>query len=214
MEMDVRKYCNEFDNCQQTKAPRHAKHGSLHPLDMVCKPWTHISTDCINDLPESEGVTMIPVVVDHFTKMPYFIPIKKNDSLIVAQAYLKNVCKFHGYREDVFSDRDDTFTGQFFTDLYDYFGIKRSMSTAYHPQSNGQTERINQDIESYPRSYCNYEQNSWVSMLAMAEYAYHNLKHSSTKISTFYANCGFEPRTNWKPRFRFEIHLQNYTVIT
>jgi len=65
-------------------------------------------------------------------------------------------------------------------DLYNYFGIKRSMSTAYHPQTDGQTECINQVIESYLRSYCNYEQNDWASMLAMAEYAYTNSKHSST----------------------------------
>jgi len=69
------------------------------------------------------------------------------------------------------SDQDITFTGLFFTDLYDYSGIKRCMSTAYHPQSDGQTERINQVIESYLRSYCNCEQNDLAVMLTMAEYA-------------------------------------------
>jgi len=77
------------------------------------------------------------------------------------------------------------------------------MSTAYHPQTDGQTERINQVIESYLRSYCNYEQNDWASMLAMAEYAYNNSKHSSTKISPFYANYGFEPRTTWPTEIQF-----------
>jgi len=156
METDVRKYCNECDNCQRTKAPRHTKHGLLHPLEMACKPWMHISTDFITDLPESEGATMILAVVDRLTKMAHFIPIKKKDSATVARAYLENVWKYHGFPEDMVSDRDGTFTGQFFTDLYDYLGIKRSMSTAYHPQSDGQMERINQVIESYLRSYCNY----------------------------------------------------------
>jgi hypothetical protein len=68
MECDVRKYCSECDLCQRTKAPRHAKHGLLHPLELACKPWTHISTDFITDLPESEGATIILVVVDRFTK--------------------------------------------------------------------------------------------------------------------------------------------------
>jgi hypothetical protein len=88
MECDIRKYCNECDNCQRTKTPRHAKHGLLHPLEIACKPWTHISSDFITDLPESEGATIILVVVDRFTKMAHFIPIKKNDSPTVARAYL------------------------------------------------------------------------------------------------------------------------------
>jgi transposase InsO family protein len=203
MERDVRKYCNECDNCQRTKAPRQAKHGLLHPLELACKPWTHISTDFITYLPESEGVTIILVVVDRFTKMAHCIPLKKKDSPTVARAYLQNVWKYHGFPKDVVSDRDSTFTGSFFTDLYNYLGIKRSMSTAYHPQTDGQTERINQVIESYLRSYCNFEQNDWAAMLAMAEYAYNNSKHSATKISPFYANYGFEPRTTWPTEIQF-----------
>jgi len=137
MERDIRKYCSECDNCQRTKAPRHAKHGLLHPLELACKPWTHISTDFITDLPESESNTIILVVVDRFTKMAHFIPIKKNDSPTVARAYLENIWKYHGFPEDVVSDRDSTFTGSFFPDLYNYLGIERSMSTAYHPQTDG-----------------------------------------------------------------------------
>jgi hypothetical protein len=210
MENDVRLYCNECDNCQRTKVPRHAKHGLLHPLEMACKLWTHISTDFITDLPESEGATIILVVVDRFTKLAHFIPIRKKDSPTVARAYSENVWKYHGFAEDVVSDRDGAFTGQFFTDLYDYLGIKRSMSTAYHPQTDGQTERINQDINSYLQSYCNYEQNDWASMLAMAEYAYNNSKHAATKISRFYANYGFEPRTTWSTEVQFRNPASEY----
>jgi hypothetical protein len=77
MEDDVRKFCNECDNCQRTKAPRHAKHGLPNPLELASKPWTHISTDFITDLPESQGYKNILVVVDRFTKMAHFIPIAK-----------------------------------------------------------------------------------------------------------------------------------------
>jgi len=164
---------------------------------MACKPWMHISTDFITDLPELEGATMILVVVDRFTKMAHFVPIKKKDSPTVAQADLENIWKYHGFPEDVVSDRDGTFTGQYSMDLYDNLGIKRSMSTAYHPQSDGQTEGINQVIESYLWSYCDYEQNDWPSMLAIAEYANNDSKNTATKKSPFYANYGFEPRTNW-----------------
>jgi len=203
MECDIRKYYNECDTCQRTKAPRHAKHALLHHLELACKPWMHISTDFITDLPGFKGATIILVVVDRFTKMAHFIPIKKKDSPTVAKAYLENIWKYHGFPEDVVLDRDSTLTGSFFTDLYNYLGIQCSMSTAYHPQTDGQTERINQVIESYLRSYRNYEQKDCASMLAMAEYAYNNLKHSSTKIFPFYANYGFEPHTTWPTKIQF-----------
>jgi hypothetical protein len=146
---------------------------------------------------------IILVVVDRFTKMSHLIPIKKKDSSTVARAYLQNVWKYHGFPEHVMTDTDSTFTGSFFTDLYNYLGLKRSMSTAYHPQTDGQTEWINQGIESYLRSDCNLEQNDWASILSMAEYVYNNSKHSATKISPFYANYRFEPRTTWPTEIQF-----------
>lgn len=134
-------------------------------------------TDFITDQPESSGKSKILVVVDRFTTMDHFIPISKKNSTSVTKAYLENVWKHHGFPENVVSDRDRTFTGQYFTDLYKYLGIARSMSTAFHPQMDGQSERINQVIEEYLRSYCNYEQHDWAEILAMAEFAYNNLKH-------------------------------------
>lgn len=142
--------------------------------------------DFITDLPEFEGATIILVVVDHFTKMAHCMPIKKKDSPTVARADVENVWKYHSFPKDVVSDRDSTFKGSFITDLYNYLGIKCSMSTAYHPQTNGQAECINQVIESYLRSYCNYQHNYWASMIPMAKYAYNNSKHTSSKISPIY----------------------------
>jgi hypothetical protein len=104
MEKDIRKYCNECDNCQRTQAPHHAKHGLLHPLEMACKPWTHISTDFITDSPESEGATMLLVVVNHFAKMAQFVPMKTKDSPTVARAYFENVWKYPGFPEHVDPD--------------------------------------------------------------------------------------------------------------
>jgi hypothetical protein len=99
-------------------------------LELAWKPGPDISTDFITDLSKSEGVTMILVVVDLFTKMAHFIPIKKKDAPTVARTYLKNVWKHHGFPEDIVSNRDSSFTGSIFTDLYYYLGIKHSMSTA------------------------------------------------------------------------------------
>src|ERR1700681_1149554 len=90
------------------------------------------------------------------------------------------------------------------------------MSTAFHPQTDGQMERINQTIEHFLRTYCNYEQSNWSEMLPMAEYAYNNSKHASTKITPFYSNYGYEARTNWPTEVQFhnpgsELYV-HYTV--
>jgi hypothetical protein len=146
IEQNVQTYCNKCDNCQRTKAPRHARHRLLHPLELACIPWKHISADFITDLPESEGATIIRDVVDGFTKMAHFVLIGKKDAPTVARAYLGNVWKYHGFPKDVVSNRDSTLTCSFFMDLYNYLGTKGSMSTAYHPQTDGQTQHINQVI--------------------------------------------------------------------
>jgi len=86
MERDIRNYCNEFNICQRTQAPRHAKPILLHPLELACMPWTHFDTDFITDLPESEEATMILVVVDRFTKMAHCIPKKIQHSQSVGRA--------------------------------------------------------------------------------------------------------------------------------
>jgi hypothetical protein len=138
---------------------------------------------------------MILGVVDRFTKITLFVLIKRKDRPTVARANPENDWKYHGFGEDVVSDSDGTFIEQFFTDLSDYFALKRNLGTAHHPQLDGQMERINPVTESYPQSYCNYEQNDWVAMLAIAEYAYNNSKHSATKISPLSATYGCEPST-------------------
>jgi hypothetical protein len=152
LEDEVREYCNKCDSCQRAKSPRHAKHGLLHPLELPSSPWTNISVDFITNLPESNGNKNIMVVVDRFTKIAHFIPTAKRESAVVARLFLKNVWKYHGLPFDVVSDRNGVFTGHFITDLYHFLAIKRSMSTAFQPRTDGQTERLNQTIEHFLRT--------------------------------------------------------------
>jgi hypothetical protein len=143
------------------------------------------------------------VVVNQFTKMAHFIPAVKRESVVVAKLFLENVWKYHGLPLDIVSDRDGVFTGHFITALYQFLGIKRSMSTAFHPQTDGQTEPLNQTIEDILRTYCNYEQDNWNEILAMAEYGYNNSRHSATKITPLYADYGYESHTNWPTEVQF-----------
>ena len=124
-------------------------------------------------LPESEGMNQIMVVVDRFTKMGHFIPlIGESLAKDCANAFLKNVWKLHCLPDEIVSDRDTKWTSEFWKNLCEIIGIKRNLSTAFHPQSDGQTERLNQTLEQYLRTFINYDQDDWVQLLPLAEYAY------------------------------------------
>jgi transposase InsO family protein len=199
MDTWIRDYVGSCPDCQKAKSSRHARYGMLHPLEVAYAPWDSISMDFITDLPLSNGCDEIMVIVDRFTKMYHFIPLKKDEKKAadVARVFLREIWRLHGLPSSIISDRDARFTSKFWETLMGLLKIKRSMSTAFHPQTDGQTERVNQTVEQYLRIFCNYEQDNWVEMLPMCEYAYNNSSTTATGLSPFYANYGFHPRTNW-----------------
>jgi hypothetical protein len=134
--------------------------------------------------------------------MAHFIPLKtgERDADKLAKIFVKEVWRLHGLPNSIVSDRDAQFTSKFWSSLMSLLDVKLRMSTAYHPQSDGQTERVNSTIEAYLRTYCNREQNDWSELLPLAEYAYNNSATTATGMSPFYANYGFNPRSNWPRR--------------
>jgi len=156
-----------------------------------------MSTDFITDLPESGGDTKILVVVGRHTKISHFIPIDKNDSPMVAKTHLAQVWGYHRFLEDVISDKDRTFTRQYFTDLYAHLWNERSMSTAFHLQTDGEMKGMNRVIDADLRAYCNSEQSDWAEMVPIAKFTYSKWKHRSREILPFYCNYEYEPGTNW-----------------
>jgi transposase InsO family protein len=199
MDAWIKEWVGACHVCQKNKSPRHTRFGLLQPLETPYSPWRSISMDFITDLPLSDGCSSIWVIVDRFTKMAHFIPLKsdKKKTVDLAKIFLRDIWRLHGLPESIVSDRDSRFTSTFWRDLMSLLNLSRKMSTAYHPQTDGQTERLNQTIEQYIRCYCNFEQNDWESMLAMAEFAYNNSLTAGTGLSPFYANYGFHPRCNW-----------------
>jgi transposase InsO family protein len=153
--------------------------------------------DFITDLPESEGCRTIWVIVDRFTKMAHFVALREKTAAAVARQFVNHIWKLHGLPDDIVSDRDTAFTSKFWKEVMTFLGIKQRMSTAFHPQTDGQTERVNQVLEAYLRAYCGYEQNHWMELLPLAEYAYNNSFSTATALSPFYANYGYHPQTNW-----------------
>ena len=199
MDAWIRDYVGSCPDCQKNKAARHARYGKLQPLENPWAPWDSISMDFVTDLPMSEGCDQLWVIVDRFTKMAHFVPLKKNakKSADLARIFLREIWRLHGLPSSIVSDRDSRFTSKHWETVCAMLKIDRNMSTAYHPQTDGQTERVNQSVEAYLRQFCNYEQNNWVEILPMAEYAYNNSTTTAHGLMPFYANYGYHPRTNW-----------------
>jgi len=138
------------------------------------------------------------VVVDRFTKMAHFIGSQENvTAKEVAEAFLKEVWKLHRLLSEIISDMDAKFAGEFRESLCKKLGIKRKMSTAYHRQTNGQRERVNQVLGGYLRIFVNYDQDDWYHLLPLAEYAYNNAVTTAHDMTRFFANYGYHPQTKW-----------------
>lgn len=202
IESTVREYVRGCLDCQQNKNPRHSPYGLLQSIEHQYVPWSTIAMDFITDLPLSNGCDSIWVIVDLFTKMAHFIPLKvegkKTEDLI--KIFAREYWKHHGVPLDIISDRDSRFTAHMWKDFLNLVGIRPRMSTAFHPQTDGQTERLNQTLEIYLRAFVNYEMSNWEELLPTAEFAYNNTSSSSTHLSPFYANYGYHPSAHNPPR--------------
>jgi hypothetical protein len=191
----VTDYIGSCSKCRHAKSIHHKPFGPLRFLPIGERPWDSISMDFIEGLPLSDGHDMILVIVDRLTKMALFIPTFSDiDAGEVAMLFLRYVFAKHGTPSDIISDRGKHFTSRFWTSLCELLGIKGNLSTAYHPQTDGQTERVNQILEQYLRVYINYQQDDWVNLLPLAEFAYNNTAHSATQVTPFFANKGFHPK--------------------
>jgi hypothetical protein len=141
------KGCSE---CQKNKIIHQPGHVSLSPLPIPKQPWQEISIDMIGPLPKSDNYDLILVIVDRFSKMIHLIPTKTSlSSSKLAEIYKKEVWHLHGIPRRIISDRGPQFTSKFMKELCNALGIEQNLSTAYHPQTDGQTEQINQEVESY-----------------------------------------------------------------
>ena len=196
----VKTYVASCSTCARNKTTRHAPHGLLQPLQTPRQPWESISLDWITDLPPSNYCDAILVVVDRFTKQAHFIPTTKSLAAPdVARLFLDSIVRLHGFPREIISDRDPIFTSHFWRRILQLSSISPCLSTAFHPQSDGQTERMNQILEQYVRIYCDYRQSDWSSHLSLAEFSYNNSKHSATSVSPFFANYGYHPSLTFLP---------------
>ena len=201
MRQEITKFIKTCPTCARAKAQRHKPFGKLQPLQVPENPWESITMDFIVKLPPSQDpitkftYDSILVVVDRLTKMGYFIPYRETfKAPDFAQLMFQHIFSQHGIPLECISDRGSVFISNFIQTLYKLLDTKQKLSTAYHPQTDGQTERLNQTLEQYLRCYCNYMQNNWYELLHTAQFAYNNSIQSTIKVTPLFANFGRHPR--------------------
>jgi hypothetical protein len=180
--------------CQISKSEHVSYPGLLQPLPIPTRKWADVSMDFIQGLPKSRGKEVILVVVDRLTKYAHFIPLAHPYSAqTVADAFMNTIVKLHGPPASIVSDRDFVFTSHMWKQLFSKFKTQLNYSTAYHPESDGQTERVNQCLEQYLRCMAFQQPKKWCDWLAAAEWWYNCSYHSAIQMSPFQALYVYSP---------------------
>jgi transposase InsO family protein len=180
--------------CQRNKTEALSPAGLLQPLAVPSAVWCDISMDFIEALPCVQGKTVILSVVDRFSKYAHFIPLAHPyTALSVARAFFDDIVRLHGLPQSIVSDRDPVFTSNFWKDIFRLSGVRLHMSSAFHPQSDGQTDVVNKVIAMYLRCMTGDRPRQWLDWLPWAEYCYKTSYHSSLRETPFKVVYGRDP---------------------
>jgi hypothetical protein len=200
MKVDVENFVKQCTVCQHAKHSLQHPMGLLQPLPIPAGVWQDLTMDFIEGLPKSDGYNVILVVVDRLTKYAHFLAIKHPyTATSIAQLFLDNIVKLHGLPQSIVTDRDTIFVSQFWKTLFKLYKVNLKLSTAYHPQTDGQSERVNQCLEMYLRCAVHDSPKSWKSWLSLAEIWYNSSLHSALGCSPFKALYGYEPNLGAVP---------------
>jgi hypothetical protein len=197
MREDIAEYVARCDTCQRVKAENQRPAGLLQPLEIPTWKWDDISMDFIVGLPRTQrGNDSIWVIVDRLTKVAHFLPVKTSYRVSrLAELYVDHILKLHGAPRSIVSDRGPQFTAQFWKSLHASMGTKLNYSTAFHPQTDGQTERVNQVLQDLLRACVLTYGSDWEKSLSYAEFSYNNDYQASLKMAPFEALYGRKCRT-------------------
>lgn len=197
MHQDVSTYVRHCHTCQTAKQGKTVRQGLLQPLSIPDRPWWSISVDFVTGLPETkQGYDAILTIVDRLTRLVHLVPTTTTcDAIEFAQHIKQHVISKHGCPADIVTDRGSIFTGKFWTSVCHLLQMHMSMSTAFHPQSDGSTEIVNKLAEQVLRCHCMDAPHTWSENLCMVEFAINNSYHESLKHTPFFLNYGMHPNT-------------------
>ena len=195
---DVKLFVKRCDSCQRAKPANTDLSAPLQPLPPPSQRWEHVSVDFMGGLPPAGPLLAdtVMTVVDRLTKRVHFIATHHTaDAPATAQLFLDHVVRLHGLPKSILSDRDTRFTSLFWQSLATTLNIKLSMSTANHPQTDGQTERYHRSLQETLRHFVGHLQADWINRLAAAEFAVNNALNASTGTTPFFLDLGYHPGT-------------------
>ena len=211
MSKDIRKHVKECDACQRTKASNQPPVGELHPLPIPQRPWQSIGMDYLGPVPVSKsGNDMVLIAVDRLTKMAHFIPTTtKVTAKETAELFLQYIFRYHSLPDNIVSDRDPKFTSHFWKNLQKILGIKLLMSTAEHPQTDGQSEATIKIVQKLIRPFA-FQDHDWETLLPSLEFAYNDTQQSSTGQTPFYLNYGYHPKGTYRHADTKNPHAEDH----
>ncbi|KAI2665952.1 Transposon Tf2-9 polyprotein [Labeo rohita] len=191
---DIFRFVTQCRTCNIAKSSHQRPAGLLQPLPVPHRPWSHIAMDFITDLPLSQNCTTILTVVDRFSKACRIIPLTKLPTAWeTAEVMVHQVFRVFGIPEDIVSDRGPQFTSRVWHAFCKQLNINVSLTSGYHPQSNGQAERLNQELTRFLRTYCHANQCDWSKYVVWAEYAQNSLRKPATGLTPFKCILGYQP---------------------
>ena len=188
---DVRRFVRNCDNCAGKQVWRNRKQGFLKPLPIPSRMWAEVSIDFIDKLPLSNGCTTLMVITDRLSKGVILEPCERITAEYTAELFVRCFYRHHGLPKAIVSDRGTQFTGELWKRVCELLSIVRRLSTAFHPETDGSTERMNQNVEGYIRSYVDYFQERWAFLTGPAELAINNHDSASIGTSPFFMSHGY-----------------------
>ena len=200
---DCDTYVNNCKDCRWNHLPRDKTPGLLKPLPIGERCWQHISFDFKSFPKDKQGFDNVFVVVDRLGKRPFSLPCKKEVSAaMAAKLYYEHIWRIYGMPETATSDRGPQFISAFTNELCKLTGVKQKLSTASHPQTDGNTEIVNQYLDQRLRPFVNHFQDDWSGLLPAMDFAQATMTHESTGLSPFELEFGYKPRRHfdWRER--------------
>ena len=201
MKQDIACYVAESDVCHRIKAEHQRPVGTLQPISIPEWKWDHVEMDFVTGFPKSQKCNdAILVVIDRLSKVAHFLAVKETITASqLATLYMARIVSLHGIPLVISSDRGSLFTLRFWASFQEAMGTHLSINTAFHPQSQGQVERVNQVLEDMLRSCVISFGKKWEESHPYAEFSYNNSYQASLKMSPFEVLYGRKCRTplNW-----------------
>lgn len=190
----MKEYISSCDTCQRSKTTTSKPVGLLQPHEVPEGRWQTVTMDFAVPFKPSNGFDMVMIVVDKFKKHNHYIPTRKTDSAVeISDALLREIVRHHGMPRAIISDRDSKFTSKFWRALLKHIGTKLALSTANHPQTDGQSEVNVKTLKTMLRHYISYRQDNRAQFLTPLEIAYNRSVNPSTGYSPIELDCGIQP---------------------